>query len=58
MLRIFMNDLDGGAGCILSTSAEDTKVKGVTGTPKGWSTMQRALDRLEKWADRNFMQFN
>lgn len=49
----FINDLDDGTGCILSMFARDRKVRGVTGTPKGWSAIQEALDRLAKWADRN-----
>lgn len=38
--------------------AEDKKVRGVTGTLKGWSAVQGDLDRLETWTDSNLVQFN
>ncbi|GAB0176105.1 cAMP-dependent protein kinase inhibitor alpha [Grus japonensis] len=50
--------MDDGAECILSKFADDTKLVGVTDTPEGHADIQRDLGRLEKWADRNLMQFN
>jgi len=37
---------------------DDTKLGGVADTPKGCVTIQRDLDRLDKWADRNLMKFS
>ncbi|KAK4819615.1 hypothetical protein QYF61_008364 [Mycteria americana] len=46
-----------GTGCNLCKSADDTKLGGVAGTPDGHAAIQRDLDTLEKWADRNVMKF-
>jgi len=56
--NIFINDLDNGAECILSKFSDDTKLKGVTDTPGDCPNIQRYLDSLEKWLERNLMKFN
>jgi len=53
-----INDLDDGAECTLSKSADDTKMGGVAGMPEGCAVIWRNLNRLEKFADRNLMKFN
>ncbi|KAK4806776.1 hypothetical protein QYF61_005572 [Mycteria americana] len=58
VFNLFINDLDDGAECTLSKFAGDTKVGGVADMPEGHAVIQRDFDKLEKWADRNLMQFN
>ncbi|KAK4806791.1 hypothetical protein QYF61_005587 [Mycteria americana] len=58
LFNIFINDLDDGAECTLSKFAGDTKVGGVADMAEDRAAIQRDLNRLEKWADRNLMKFN
>ncbi|KAK4832489.1 hypothetical protein QYF61_023536 [Mycteria americana] len=53
LFNIFTNHLDDG-----NKFADDTKLGGVIDTPEGHAAIQRDLDRLEKWGDRNLMKFN
>jgi len=47
-----------GQSCTFrSKFANDTKLGRVADTPEGHAAIQKYLDRLEKWTDRNLEKF-
>jgi len=57
LFNIFINDLDSGMMCTFGKFADHTKLGGVSEALHGCATIQNDLDRLENWAERNFMKF-
>ena len=58
MFHFFINDLHEELECSLSQFADDTELRGVVDTPAGCAALQRDLDRLESWAERNLLRLN
>ncbi|KAK4827294.1 hypothetical protein QYF61_016521 [Mycteria americana] len=56
-LFIFVGNMDGGTECTLSKFADDTKLCGVVDMLEGGDSIQRDLERLERWACVKLMKF-
>lgn len=44
--------------CALRSFADDTKLGAMPHTPAGHAAIQRDLNMLEKWFERNLMKFS
>jgi len=57
LFKFFINALDEELECTLRKFTDDINLGGVVDTPEGCAAIQRDLDRLESWAERNLMKF-
>lgn len=57
LFHIFVNGLDDGVERTLNMFAGDTKVGGMACLPEGHGAIQKDLDSLKKWANRNLIFF-
>ncbi|KAJ7415311.1 rna-directed dna polymerase from mobile element jockey-like [Pitangus sulphuratus] len=53
-----VSDLDEVIEFLLSKFTDDTKLGEVAGTSEGCASLQRDLNRLERWTEKNLMKFN
>lgn len=44
--------------CSLRRFSSDKKLEGVIDSPESDAAIQRDINRLDKWVDRNLMKFN
>lgn len=57
-ILFFINGLGNGVECTLSKFIDDTKLGILADSTKDHIAIQRDLNRMEWWADRNLVQFN
>lgn len=55
--NIFINNSDDGVECTLSKFTDSAELGGVVESPEGPDAIQRDLDRLERWTDKNLVKF-
>lgn len=56
--NVFISDLKDWIKCTLTKFANDTKLSGEVDTLEGRASLQKDLDRLEEWANKNLKKFN
>lgn len=56
--NVFISDLKDWIKCTLTKFAKDTKLSGEVDTLEGRASLQKDLDKLEEWANKNLKKFN
>jgi len=59
LFNLFTSNLNKGVECLLRKLAEDSgQLEGVADTPKRCAAFQKALDRLDRWAEKKLRKLN
>lgn len=58
LLNIFINDLENGTDGTISRFTKDIKLGEVANRPSVCVVIQRDLNRMKKWVNRNVIKFN
>lgn len=58
LFNIFINDSDNGIECTLSNSADGVNMSGVVDVSETQNVIHRDQNKVEKWAQVNFVRFN
>jgi len=58
LFNIFVGDMGSEIECTLGKFVDEAKLSGVVNKLKGRDMIQMDLDRVERWAYTNFIQFN
>jgi len=58
LFNLFISDLDEGIECLLSKFDDDTQLERALDTPECHATIQKNLNKLERWTEWTHLKFN
>ena len=58
LFNLLISGLDEGTGCLFSKFVNNTKLGEMADTAECYAAIQKDLDRLQRWAERNILTFN